>query len=199
MKFIDSLPAVEQGRAAVFVTWGGVISGLALWQMASALTAKGYTIVGAAKVIGLHSMMWQESDPICAGRPNAADDDQIAAWGRRLAADGHAPLSLDALRYQGEAVEKSALEGMQKPWAFVPKSVDSERCSECGTCESVCPVGAISLAPRPVFSDNCFDCFNCIRECPEEAISPAAPLAKISEKIRQKVKTLDERPHTQVW
>lgn len=199
MQFIDNLPAVEHGRAAVFVTWGGANSGLALWQMATALNQKGYTVVGAAKVLGLHAMMWQESDPVGVGRPNSVDDDQVTAWVHAMADAGSTPLSLDDLRYQAEAFEKSALERIDKPWAIIPKNVDAKACTECGTCESVCPVGAITLDPQPVFSDTCFDCFNCIRECPEEAISPAMPLAKISAKIRERVETFDEQPHTCTW
>lgn len=199
MQFIHSLPAVESGRAAVFVTWGGASSGLALWQMAAALSEKGYAIVGAAKVLGQHSMMWEESDPIGAGRPNGADDDQVAAWVGAIADGARAPISLDELRYQSEGFENGVLERMDAPWAVIPKTVASESCTECGTCESVCPVAAVTLAPQPVFSDNCFDCFNCIRECPEGAISPAMPLAKISAMIRERVETLDERPHTATW
>lgn len=199
MEFIHSLPEVVRGRAAVFVTWGGANSGLALWQMASALTSKGYTLVGAAKVMSLHAMMWQESDPIGAGRPNSADDEQVAAWVRGIAEPGATPLSLDVLCYQTEAFEKGVLERIDAPWAIIPKSVDAEACTECGTCESVCPVTAIALDPQPVFGDTCFDCFNCIRECPEAAISPAMPLAKISAMIRERVKTFDEQPHTCTW
>lgn len=199
MQFIHSLPAVESGRAAVFATWGGANSGLALWQMAMALSEKGYAIVGAAKVLGLHSMMWEESDPIGAGRPNSADDDQVAAWVRAIADGDRTPISLDDLRYQTESFEKSVIERMDAPWTIIPKTVDSKRCAECGTCESVCPVAAVTLDPQPVFGDTCFDCFNCIRECPEAAISPAMPLANISAMIRERAKTFNEQPHTATW
>ena len=199
MRFIDGLPPAKGGRAAVFATWGGANSGLALWQMAGALNAKGYAVMGAAKVLGVHSMMWTEAAPVGAGRPNAEDDAQVAAWARKLAAANGQPLSLEALRYQGEDFEKSVLERIDAPWAIIPKSIDPEACTACGTCASVCPVEAIAMDPGPVFGAACFDCFNCIRECPEEAISPAMPLAKIGAKIRERVAAFDEQPPTQVW
>jgi ferredoxin len=60
-------------------------------------------------------------------------------------------------------------------------------------------VGAVNLDPVPVFDENCFDCFNCIRECPEDAIIPAVTMEQIDGMIRERVKTFDEKPPTQLF
>jgi ferredoxin len=54
--------------------------------------------------------------------------------------------------------------------------VISEKCTKCGSCESVCPSEAISEGDdRYVIDpDACVDCGQCADECPVEAISPQA-------------------------
>ena len=197
--FLAELPAAAQCMAVPFVTWGGATSGIALWQMGGMLEQRGYRLVGAAKVVAVHCMMWKSDAPVGQGHPDAADDQQVRRFVDVLAAASPASLPLSALDYQPE---KDAAEFKQKigaPWMIVPKTIDEEACTQCGTCEAVCPVGAVTLDPGPVFDQTCFDCFSCIRECPEEAITPAAPLEKIATNIRERAAKFNERPLTQVF
>ena len=54
---------------------------------------------------------------------------------------------------------------------FGEQSVDIELCTECGTCQKLCPYGAIELAPKPVFDHaKCYGCWSCYNHCPEKAI-----------------------------
>ncbi len=63
----------------------------------------------------------------------------------------------------------------------------------------VCPAAAVGLNPYPGFNGNCFDCFNCIRFCPEDAIEPAKSMDDIAAYIRQRVRTINEQPDTQIF
>lgn len=48
----------------------------------------------------------------------------------------------------------------------------NEKCTSCGVCERVCPVGNIEV-PRgemPVWGDACEQCFACFHWCPDEAV-----------------------------
>lgn len=46
-----------------------------------------------------------------------------------------------------------------------------ERCTSCGVCAEVCPVGNIRLeAGRPTWLHRCEQCMACIHLCPTEAI-----------------------------
>ena len=53
--------------------------------------------------------------------------------------------------------------------------VISDVCVSCGTCESECPVGAISQGDGQyvVDADTCIDCGACEAACPTGAISEA--------------------------
>ena len=45
------------------------------------------------------------------------------------------------------------------------------KCTGCGTCVRICPMGNISLVDgKAAFSDNCISCFACYHRCPENAI-----------------------------
>jgi len=52
--------------------------------------------------------------------------------------------------------------------------VISDKCTMCGSCKDVCPVGAISEGdPKYLIdADTCIDCGVCVDACPTEAISP---------------------------
>jgi ferredoxin len=203
MAFIDTLPETEHAWAVPFVTYGKACSGVALWQMAMALQDKGFQIAAAAKVVAVHSLMWQSEHPEAEGRPNADDLQQV----RRLADlllsqfSTGTPTALvpDALDYQPEALAAECKSAIGQPWMNIPKTVDGDACTACGICVDVCPADAIALNPGPEFGSDCFDCFNCIRLCPEDAIALAVSLADLEVKIRSRVESINEQPLTQVF
>ena len=48
-----------------------------------------------------------------------------------------------------------------------------ENCTSCGTCESICPQGAVRLrgkSKRPYWSFHCQNCMRCMSNCPTNAI-----------------------------
>jgi ferredoxin len=51
--------------------------------------------------------------------------------------------------------------------------VITDRCTQCGECLDVCPIGSISVGdPKYVIDDTCCDFGECVVVCPEEAIIP---------------------------
>jgi len=51
--------------------------------------------------------------------------------------------------------------------------VISDQCTKCGSCQSVCPVEAISEGDTmyKIDTDKCTDCGLCADECPVDAIA----------------------------
>ena len=202
MTFLKDMPALEGRTAVPFVTWGGALSGIALWQMGKALQDKGLTLVGAAKVLAVHSLLYAADNPVGTGHPDASDDQQLRLLVdtvvRRTTAEP-GTVTLGTLDYQPQEIGAGIKSRLGQSWQIIPKSVDENACTQCGTCVEVCPVTAVALDPGPVFNDACFDCFNCIRECPEHAIAPAVSLSMIEKKIRERVETFNEKPPTRIF
>lgn len=203
MDFIERLPAAENACAVPFVTWGHVSSGVALAEMATALNSRGYPVIGAAKIVALHSLMWTSESPLGQAHPDADDDRAVEALVQRVDAKLRTArperLAADTLAYQPEELARQmTARTFEAAKANYPRrQVDRERCTECGLCADQCPTAAIDLSPWPEFGPACIFCFNCVRLCPEAAI--AADLEPIRAFIRQRSEQLCERPLTQVF
>lgn len=169
--FVRSLPPAN-GFAVPFVTWGGVTSGLALAEMAACLTERGFAVLGAAKVMAEHSSLWQSSQPLAGGRPDAGDlirmEELVESVLAKIAHGGTEILPADRLDYlppvlkaQSAAKSLAGIKAMQPPHA-----ADKNICTRCGECAQICPVAAIRLEPFPGIDDSCILCQQCTRHCP---------------------------------
>jgi ferredoxin/flavodoxin len=200
MNFIDDLPQLEGNYAVPFVTWGQACSGVALWQMSNALIKKGFTLAGAAKVVGVHSMMWLADDPAGKGHPDEANIEELVdTLYARFESDDISALPLTSLDYQPPERAAEMKNKINTPWYIIPKNVNTAACTQCGVCEEECPVDAVALNSYPEFDQNCIDCFNCIRLCPEDAIASSVSMDQIADHIRERVRTINERPLTEIF
>ncbi len=203
MDFIAHLPQRRQAYAAPFATWGGATSGLALEEMGEALKDRGYGLVGAARIVAVHSLMWESDNPVGAGHPDAEDDRLIENLATAIEHNLQLPepleLSSQALFYQPEAaateMRKLNLEIARK--LLPPRLVNEDLCTKCGVCVDQCPVAALTLAPYPVYADHCILCFNCMRWCPEKAIG--ADLVPIHERVRERAEKYLEDPPSAIF
>ena len=203
MAFLDALPKVHGTAAVPFVTWGAVTSGIALWQMGRSLAEKGFVLVGAAAVVAEHCMMWRSETASGAGRPDSEDLQKVDDFARdvfeRLRSPAPRSIALADLDYQKTHHAAEMKRKIDQPWMIVPKTVEEEKCTECGICAEQCPVGAVTLSPFPIFAGTCFDCFNCVRLCPEEAIDTPLSAEDIEEHIAQLKEKYGEVPETRVF
>lgn len=203
MECIAGLKESDGAFAVPFVTWGGACSGISLYEMGKELINKKFTLLGAAKILAVHSLMWQLEDPLGEGHPDADDDrmveDFVAHVNRKIQEDNPREIKLSDLAYQSKEnhaeMEKISL---QTAKAHMPERIiDTEFCNQCQVCSDVCPANAVAFTPYPEFGDSCVYCFNCLKKCPEQAIN--ANLSEIWQRIKDRAAFFSEQPYTQVF
>ena len=203
MECIAGLKENTGAFAVPFVTWGGACSGISLFEMGKALLNKGITVLGAAKILAVHSLMWQLEHPLGKGHPDANDDqmvgDLVNHIHHKLHSDVPKGIKLSDLAYQTKEnhleMEKVSLEAAK---ADMPgRNIDTQLCTQCQICQDVCPVDAIALTPYPEFGNRCVFCFSCVRECPEKAIT--VDFSEIWQRIKDRAAFFSERPHSQLF
>jgi len=203
MDFITSLSGGSSCCSVPFVTWGAVSSGVALFEMAGALEAKGYPALAAAKIVAEHSLLWQSGSPLGGGRPDAADTRQVRTMVRNvleaLDSGTAARLSPAALNYQSKPLQKifAGLSVNAARKVLPPIVLERDRCTACGTCAAACPVDAVSLADGPVFDEGCIACYSCLRACPEQALR--ADFSRMQAGLEQRQRDFGEAAETAVY
>ena len=189
--------------AVPFVTWGGACSGISLYEMGKELISKGFKLLGAAKILALHSLMWPLEDPLGKGHPDDGDDrmieELVAHVKQRMNENNPKGIKLSDLAYQSKEnhaeMEKISL---QTAKAYMPeRTVDAESCNQCQICSEVCPTDAVSFKPYPEFNDDCVFCFNCMKKCPEQAIN--TDMSVIWQRIRDRATFFSERPYSKIF
>lgn len=153
----------------------------ALEELAQQLSAQGFSVIACATFIGEHSYS-TEKYPISAGRPDAADLEKAAQFGKDIynkvknAAGRENLYEVDARMiprpkqpmwpllkfvYRVGKLRKSG-----RPMPKTP-TVDASLCTHCGTCVSVCPNDAIQLGDELNTNPRqCVRCCACVKSCP---------------------------------
>jgi ferredoxin/flavodoxin len=176
--FLSNLQQVEGICAVPFITYGGVTSGVGLYEMGLILAEKGFKLPGAAKILAAHSMMWMFKNPLGVGRPNEDDKalvrELVKAVNEKISRPGiMKPLTVDSLNYQPKVTQekfhRADITATKK--IFPPMKFDIDLCTKCGVCEENCPTHNISFDPDLKFGDDCILCYNCLRHCEPEAIT----------------------------
>lgn len=180
MEFISGLPRVEGTPAIVFVAFGGVSKGSSLYQMAAALSSKGYRVIGAAKVLSRHTMMFRSEEPVGAGHPDTADFEVLEAWvdsiSGRLEPGSVGRLDLEKIKPgAAERLMDATFVNMKTMyWVHPRKRFRPDLCTGCGACAGRCASGRLRMEEglsRVVIDRDvpCLNCYECVRVCPEGA------------------------------
>lgn len=151
------------GLAAAVVLYGNREFEDALLELRDLARELGYTPIAGGAFIGEHSFSTPEV-PVAAGRPDVADLETAAEFGRRI----------------GEKTRRfTGLDGVQPPdmpgdvpyreWQglTIALETDVSLCTRCGTCVRLCPTAAISTgAGMPTDPVACIACCACVKNCP---------------------------------
>ncbi len=189
--------------AVLFVSWGGVTSGTALFDMAKGIEEKGGTVIGAAKILSPHSLMLQSAKPLGAGHPCPSDmeliDKLLEQTVDAVKSGIEKPMDIERLVYQPEnRLDEMRKTTLEKAKALLPPINEViSRCNKCGICLEQCPVNAITLTPSLTISNNCINCYNCTYACPEKAIT--ADLSNLDEWLKHKAVECAEQEKSQIF
>jgi ferredoxin/flavodoxin len=174
--FIEKLPQQDNKFAFVFNTYG-FISGKTLKILDKWVTAKDFEVIAG------HSLHTPESYPpmIASGKGY-----KQAPSKKEMNEFNNFVFELNRFFYllnKGKEIQKKNISiGLLNsllpmiPRAIARKNmgekyIDEALCTECGTCEKICPYKAIKLNPKPIFDMNkCYGCWACYNHCPNKAI-----------------------------
>ncbi len=165
-------------KSIALVTFGNRAYDNALAELVGLMEDSGMKPVGAAAMVTRHSF----SDTLGAGRPNEEDLVALDRFAEQVAAKLLTfSTKLLTVKVPGEAhPEKyyTPLKTNNAPAGFIKSkpSCDPDRCTRCGKCMEVCPMGSINANDGiPAFSGICIKCQACRRICPTGAIAFTNP------------------------
>jgi len=129
-----------------------------------------HTIAGAA-LVSQHVM----SNIMAAGRPDENDIAYIKEFGKKVAdkvislKDYPAPIAVKGI--EPVPAYYTPLDENGQPAKFLKAKpvTDAEKCTECGICAAVCPMGSIDKENVFEVPGVCIKCQACVRKCPEDA------------------------------
>lgn len=171
------LPFVQEGffgqgtQAVPVVTFGNRSFDDALIELCHTLEANGFHAVAAAAIVAQHAF----ASSLAAGRPDEMDKQRMVAFAHALAQKlGNGvkqpkPLVVPGHWPVGPYYTPLGLDG--KPAIFLKAKPKTEelRCTHCGLCVKVCPMGAVSRQDPAVIEGVCIKCQACVVQCPQQA------------------------------
>ena len=175
------LETIAGGGAAgvALVVYGNRNYDDALAELHDLMVAGGFRCVGAAAFIGEHSF----SAVLGGGRPDMHDLEKASDFGRavaaKLAAGNGAAAVIEPGLIPGNRPARffKAVDDDGRPFDIrkVKPVTDMSKCTGCGICAELCPMGSISREDFSSVSGICIKCGACVKRCPGSAKSFTDP------------------------
>ena len=176
LDFVRQTIRANGNPSVALVTFGNRAYDNALAELVGLMQDGGMHPVGAAAVVTRHAF----SDTLGASRPNEEDLADLDHFADQVAEKIHASQKGE-ISVPGEAhPEKyyTPLKTNSAPAGFLKAkpSCNPDRCTRCGKCHDVCPMGSITVTDGiPSFVGICIKCQACRRICPTGAIAFTDP------------------------
>jgi len=156
--------------AVAVVTFGNRAFDNSLAELCAVLEAGGFHTVAAGAFPGRHAF----TDALGEGRPDLEDRRVLRSFAGQIAG------KIQGLKALPEPVQ---VPGDPAAPYYVPKGLDGEpakflrakprtdlsKCSRCGVCARVCPMGAIDPEDVSLVPGTCIKCQSCVRKCTRHA------------------------------
>lgn len=174
-KLLDYLKSGFVGGDALavpVVTFGNRSFDNSLAELCACLEADGFHTIAGGAFACQHAF----SDTLAAGRPDSEDMTVLAKLGSAVVGrvqkmtEYPAPVKVD-----GDAdapyYRPLGLDGEPKVFLKAKPRTDMDKCTQCGVCASLCPMGSINPANAAEVTGICIKCHSCVKNCPEGAKS----------------------------
>jgi ferredoxin/flavodoxin len=177
--FIDSLSPQHAIPAFIFTTYSGILAN-SPWMLANRLRCQGFVVIAhkhfccevswpIVRAIGLISNH---------GKPDEQSLPYVRYYVQQLS------LVMKELKTNRTLQASHIPYSRFNPFSYLAlvntpgklrlimgkKSIEEEKCTQCGYCKTYCAVDAITLNPYPAFDEKCTGCWGCFNMCPEGAI-----------------------------
>lgn len=170
------LPYVQQqihgnGALAVgVVTFGNRSYDNSLAELCAALEADGFHTVAGGAFACRHAF----TDALADGRPDWDDKRQMGEFAARIAdkvkdlTDIPAPVAVPGDAAAPYYVPKGT-DGQPVKFLKAKPQTDLGKCTDCGACARLCPMGAINPSNVAEVPGTCIKCQRCVRKCTKHA------------------------------
>ena len=183
LPFVQTLFEGNGALAVSLVTFGNRSFDSSLTELTQEMSAKGFRVLAAGAWVCRHVF----SKQIAEGRPDALDYTKMGEFAdevlRRLNTldvdGGQCPKESETEEWKnpvirsGEPVAPYYIPKGEdgKPAKFLKAKplTDTEKCTNCGICAEVCPMGSVSKENYAQVPGICIKCQACVRKCPEGA------------------------------
>ncbi|WP_279202379.1 4Fe-4S binding protein [Intestinimonas butyriciproducens] len=156
--------------AVAVVTYGNRSFDNALAELCAVLEQGGFHPVAGGAFVCRHAM----TDRLAGDRPNADDLSEMATFAQAAAErigllrDTPAPLTVPGNASAPYYVPKGA-DGQPVKFLKAKPKTHMDKCTNCGRCALVCPMGSIDPEQVDQVPGVCIKCHACIRICPLDA------------------------------
>ena len=156
--------------AVAVVTFGNRAYDNSLAELVSVLEEDGFHTVAAGAFVGRHAF----TDELAYGRPGWSDEFEMKDFAKRISdkvktlTDIPAPVQVPGDPAAPYYVPKGT-DGQPAKFLKAKPKTDLSKCSNCGACARLCPMGAIDPADVSSVPGTCIKCQACVRKCTKRA------------------------------
>ena len=169
---LEAVPKLQRLRAdripaVIIVVYGNREFEDALLELKDLARESGFVPIAGGAFIGEHSFA-NDTTPIANGRPDTKDLIRAREFGLKIRGKMKDIESIDEVSQL--AVPGNSPYKKRRKWAEISPSTQSDPCTLCKTCASVCPVAAVTVE-ETVETDKlaCILCCACVKNCPTGA------------------------------
>ena len=167
----------NNARAIMVVSYGNRAYEDTLVELQDILTQHNFNCVAGMAVVTEHSIMHKYAK----GRPNQEDQKQIKNFAHKIISKINKNVLQEVLYVPGNHPYKE-----YHTIPLHPKT--NSKCTNCGMCAKLCPVGAISKdSSHKVDTNLCISCMRCVKICPRNAKSVNKLKVKLASMKMKKV------------